>query len=141
MFSEYSYPIICTDKFARTVNFYEDHFGFVAVYELEGFAILKRRDWPGMHVAVMSSSHNAIPEAYRKNISGMILNMPVRDVDAAYDELYWEGVSLVSEPSDAACGRRHFFVEGPNGILIDVTENIDTAAMSEKITRCPVYVG
>lgn len=124
MFSQFSYPIICTEKYAETVGFYEDHFEYSLAMEMNGFAILKRANWPDMFLAVMDSTHPAIPEHYRRPVHGMILNMPVASVDNAHQEAYWEGLKIVSEPAPALCGRKHFFIEDPNGLLIDVAENL-----------------
>lgn len=124
MFSEYSYPIICTDNFVGTINFYEDHFNYLPVYEGEGFAVLRRNDRPSVYLAVLKASHAMIPETFRRPVSGMILSYPVNDVDKAYEEFYWEGLTIVSEPANSVCGRRHFFIEDPNGMLVDVAENI-----------------
>ncbi len=128
MFSQFSYPIICAENFAQTVNFYEDHFNYVSVLEVKGFAILKREGYKDMHLSIIDKNHEQIPEAYRKRAQGMILSMPVNDVDKAYEELYWEGLEMLGEPAEAVCGRMHFMVEDPNGILIDVTKNIPIPA-------------
>ena len=125
MLSQYSYPIVCSDQFEITVAFYEDYFNYVPAFEMDGFTILKREDRDDMFLAVMDAEHKAIPEQYRKTTAGIILNYPVSDAKLAYQELYWEGLNILSEPEDAVCGRKHFFVEDPNGILIDVAENID----------------
>ena len=57
-------------------------------------------------------------------MKGMILSMPMHDVQAAFKEFYWEGLTVISEPSEAPCGRLHALIEDPNGILIDISENI-----------------
>ena len=61
-------------------------------------------------------------------VSGMILNYPTKDVRATYQQMYWEGLNIISEPVEAPCLRKHFFVEDPNGILIDVATDIKTNA-------------
>ncbi len=127
MLSQFSYPIICSDKFEQTVAFYEDHFEFAPSLEMEGFVILGRADWPDMYLAIMDFTHSTIPEKYRKPVSGMILNYPTKDVKALYVKLYEDGLDLITEPSHAKCGRKHFFVEDPNGILIDVAEDVALA--------------
>lgn len=125
MLSQFSYPIVSTDKFVETVAFYEDHFGYVSAFEMDGFVILQRQDWDDMYLAVIESAHTALPEQYRRPVKGMILNMPVHDVAGAHQEAYWEGLDIVSEPAPALCGRKHFFLEDPNGVLVDVAENVD----------------
>lgn len=129
MLTEFSYPIVCSDKFQKSVAFYEDYFGFVPALELDGFVILKREGREDSYLAIMDSMHGALPEQYRRPIQGMILNYPVTDVMSFYDHAYYEGLNLKSEPQDVICGRKHFFVEDPNGILIDVAENVDVSCL------------
>lgn len=124
MFSEYSYPMICAKNFTKTVNFYEDYFEFEPTFEMAGFTVLKRRGQSNMYLAIIDAQHDVIPKKYRTSTKGLILNFPVDDSKTAYERLYLEGLTMISEPSDALCGRKHFFVEDPNGVLIDVAENI-----------------
>ena len=140
MLSQFSYPIICTENFKQTVAFYEDHFDFVSAFELDGFVILQRQNWPDMYLAIIDSHNKAIPEAYQRPTSGMILNFPVDDAKSTYDRLYWEGLNLVTEPQNALCGRKHFFVEDPSGILIDVAENIDLASVMDQETMEKLFL-
>jgi len=125
MLSQFSYPIVCSEKFNKTVAFYEDHFGFVPEFEMRGYSVLRRKDRDDVYLAVMDYNHDALPEAYKRPVQGMLLSYPVSDVDEFYDYAYHEGLTLLSEPKEMPCGRKHFFVEDPNGILIDVAKNID----------------
>jgi len=129
MLSQFSYPIICSEQFSKTVAFYEDHFDYVPEFEMQGFSILKRSDRDDVYLAVISSQHDALPAAYKHPVQGMLLSYPVDDVDEFYDHVYHEGLTLMSEPRSLACGRKHFYIEDPNGILIDVAENIDISAI------------
>ncbi len=129
MLSQFSYPIICSENFEQTVAFYEDFFDFSPSLEMEGFVILSREEWQNVYLAVIDYNHKAIPEKFRKPVSGMILNYPAEDVQVVYDRLYDEGLELVTEPEEAKCGRKHFYVEDPNGILIDVAEEVDMAEL------------
>lgn len=122
--TQFSYPIICTDKFSETMAYYEDHLGFAPAFEIKGFAIMKREEYADVYIAVIDARNEEIPEAYRRPVSGMILNFPVEDVEQAHSDLYLEGLDIVSEPKMSMCGRKHFFVEDPNGILINVAENV-----------------
>ena len=139
MLSEFSYPIICTEKFVQTVAFYEDHFGYVSAFELDGFVILQREDWPNMYLAVIDSNHSALPEEYRQPSKGMILNMPIRNAAETFDDVYYDGLDILSPPRDAMCGRKHFFVSDPNGILLDLAENVDLDVLNaagQTTSRC-----
>jgi len=127
MFSQFSYPIICSDKFQETVAFYEDYFGFLPKLEAEGYVILEREGKKDVYLAIIDYEHSALPEAYKRPVQGMLLNYPVDSVVQFYDYAYHEGLKLLSEPKDSPCGRKHFYVEDPNGILIDVAENIEVS--------------
>ena len=131
MLSKFSYPIICTGDFVHTVAFYEDYFEYVPVLEMENFVILQRKEWSDMYLAIIDSNHQAIPARYRKPVRGMILSFPVHSAQKAFLELYMEGLNVLSEPEPALCGRSHFFVEDPNGILIDVAEEIDIEGLTD----------
>ncbi len=124
MFSQYSYPIICAKNLAQSVNFYEDFFDFVVALEMPGYVVMKREGFRDSHLAIIDKDHEQIPQAYRRPVQGMILSMPVTDARASYMAAYWEGLDLVSEPSESCCGRLHFMIEDPNGILIDVSQNV-----------------
>lgn len=125
MLTQFSYPIICTDKFRDTVNYYEDYLGFSVQFEIvQNFVILKRDSYKDVYVAILDINNHEIPEEYRRSSSGVILNFPVEDVEKAYDELYIEGLEILDKPKISICGRKHFFVVDPNGILINVAENV-----------------
>jgi|GEM_PF-397233 len=126
MLSNFSYPIICTDDYVQTVNFYEDHFDFTPEFELPQFSILKRQGCNNSFIAIVDKNHSSIPGPYRAQTKGMILHLPVSSVDSAYQQFYWEGLNIVSEPAVAPnIGVKHFYVEDPNGTLLCVAEAID----------------
>lgn len=123
MLSEFSYPIICTDKFVETVNFYEDYLHYTPALEQSNYVILKRNDWDNCYLAILDISHPSIPQQYRKQVSGMLLNYPVANVDKTYEDFYWEGLNIVSDLETTPCYKKRFFIEDPNGILIAIGEN------------------
>tara|TARA_B100000780_G_scaffold242657_1_gene185540 strand:- start:139 stop:615 length:477 start_codon:yes stop_codon:yes gene_type:complete len=132
MLSNFSYPVICTRNYAQTVNFYEDHFGFAPEFEMPDFSILKRSDSENDYIAIIDENHEVIPKQYHRSIKGMILHFPVKDVNVAYQQFYWEGLNIITEPGQSPnIGLKHFFVEDPNGILISVAEALDTAKFDE----------
>lgn len=139
MLSQHSYPIISSDKFEKTVAFYEDHFDFVPELEMKGFVILKRENWENARLSIIDSKHAALPSGYNKPVQGMILNYPVENVIKFYDYAYNEGLTLISEPEDEHCGRKHFYIEDPNGILIDIAQNI-ALENYEGIEICPSVI-
>ena len=131
MLSQFSYPIIYTDAFKKSVAFYEDYFEFTPELELNGFVILKRADRDEVYLGLIDVRHEALPACYRQPVQGLMLNYPVENVLKFYDYAYHEGLNLVSDPEDAPCGRKHFFIADPNGVLIDVAENIEVESLKD----------
>ena len=54
----------------------------------------------------------------------MIVNMEVGDVDREYQRLMGQGIPLVQDIRSEAFGQRHFIVQDPNGVLIDIIQMI-----------------
>ena len=130
---QHFYPIVLTDNIVRDTNFYEDFFNFQPELEMDCFVILRHAQKPEMRLALMDQNHKTIPDSYKRSAQGIILSLPVDDVAKIYGELFDEGLELHSEPSVAPCGRRHFLVTGPGGVLIDVMEQFDPFAGMETL--------
>lgn len=127
MLSKYTYPIICTSKMAQTVAFYEDHFGFEPAVEMSCFVMMRHPQKHDMCFAFLDADHPFVPATYKDGVKGLILNLPVENVDLAYKQLYWDGAEIMMEPKFERCGRKHFMVTDPNGVLIDVMEDAKAA--------------
>lgn len=116
------YPVVLTDQVAATAAFYKEHFGFEEVFEADWYVSLKMsgNDIP-FELAILDETHSTIPQAYRTNVKGLILNFEVDDVDAEYERLIrGAGLPLELEIRSEDFGQRHFITSDPNGVLIDV---------------------
>ncbi|MBB5850604.1 VOC family protein [Amycolatopsis umgeniensis] len=116
------YPVLMTEKIAETRDFYRDHFGFELTFEADWYVSLKRGEW---ELAILAPGHGTIPGGAGKPVQGLLLNFEVEDVDAEHRRLVEEAglpeaLSLRSEEF----GQRHFIVADPNGVLIDVIQEI-----------------
>lgn len=115
------YSTLVTAQFAKTVNFYEDYFGFVPVMEKEGYAFLQSPDNLSHCIAVFDSEHECIKRG-ASAVQGLILNIAMKDTRAMYDYLYMEGIEIYKEPGIDIMGQKHFVVFDPNGVLVNVYE-------------------
>ncbi len=113
------YPTLVTDRFAETVSFYEDHFGFMPAIEQDGYVLLKCARSPEMCIAVFDVNHACVTDVV-PSVRGVIVNIIIDDVKAKFDELYMEGLSIYSEVKKDINGNDHFIVYDPNGILVNV---------------------
>ncbi|WP_181777548.1 VOC family protein [Amycolatopsis pittospori] len=127
------YPVVMTDRLAETRDFYRDHFGFELTFEADWYVSLKRGEW---ELAILVPGHDTIPAGFGKPVQGLLLNFEVEDVDAEHRRLVVEAglpeaLSLRSEEF----GQRHFIVADPNGVLIDVIQEIPpTGEYAEQFT-------
>ncbi|GGO62449.1 VOC family protein [Nonomuraea cavernae] len=112
------YPVICTAKVAESKDFYVRLFAFEVTFEADWYVSLRR----GSHeLALLDHTHPTLPQAYRRPVAGLLLNVEVADVDAEWERLVvGEGLTPELPLRDEDFGQRHFIVPDPNGVLIDV---------------------
>ena len=132
------YPIIVTDKFEKTINFYEDFLEFLAESENDGFAVLQHKSDRSIRLGVARRSNSDLPQKVARGLNGTFINISVPDLKYAYDRLYMEGLDIISEPKKSHCGRNFFMIEDPNGTAIcfaeekDVRKNIWLSDVSDQ---------
>jgi catechol 2,3-dioxygenase-like lactoylglutathione lyase family enzyme len=121
-----SYPVLLTTDVAGTAAFYRQHFGFEITFTSDWYVSLRSDRW---ELAVLDTSHETIPAAYRGPVAGgMLLNLEVDDVDAEWRRLVDGGPLTALLPIRTEdFGQRHFIVAGPDGVLIDVITNVPPA--------------
>ncbi|MER7505450.1 VOC family protein [Nonomuraea pusilla] len=112
------YPVVCTEKVRESRDFYVGLLGFEVTFEADWYVSLRR----GPHeLALLDHAHPTLPEAYRRPVAGLLLNLEVADVDAEWERLVGaEGLTPELALRDEDFGQRHFIVADPNGVLIDV---------------------
>ena len=118
-----SFPIICTESFAKTVAFYEDMFDFVPAYETATFVHLVHREFPNVALGIMDVvNHADLPEQLRgADSQGMMLAFMTSRFEETYNELYYEGVEVLKKPTEVDLGYRSFLIADPyNKVVIDV---------------------
>jgi len=114
------YPVVMSQKLEESKEFYLSNFGFSLTFEAEWYVSLINED-TGNELAILDCSHETIPEAYRKTVQGLILNIEVENVDDIYQKLIIEKNSpLHLDIRDEKFGQRHFITSDPNGVLIDI---------------------
>lgn len=124
------YPVILTEQVAASAKFYQEHFGFTAVFEADWYVSLQNQSSsPAYELAILDPSHPTIPQAFQKPFAGgLILNFEVDDVDAEYERLIIKaGLPLHLDIRDEEFGQRHFITSDPNGILLDIIKVIPPA--------------
>jgi catechol 2,3-dioxygenase-like lactoylglutathione lyase family enzyme len=119
------YPVLMTDRVAETARFYETHFRFTSLFDSDWYVHLQSSEDPGVNLAILDGQHVTIPASARGGrASGVLLNFEVDDVDAEYERVLAQGLTVLLGLRDEAFGQRHFIVQGPDGVLIDVIKPI-----------------
>ncbi len=118
------YPVLLSSDVTQAAAFYIAHFRFQPLYQADWYVHLQSRDDPSVNLALVAKDHETIPAVGRGQTGAMLLNFEVEDPDAEYVRLQSEGVKIALALRDEDFGQRHFIVEGPDGVLIDVIRPI-----------------
>ena len=114
---------IITTKLAESKEFYTNILGFGVTFENE-FYILLHTPNKESEISFLLPDHPSQKPFFHKPFlgQGMYLTIEVDDVDKIYNELKKKGVEIKIEIRDEPWGDRHFAIEDPNGIGIDIVK-------------------
>ncbi len=114
---------IVTAKIADTKAFYTTVLGFGVTFENEFYLLLHTPDQQA-EISFLLPDHPSQQPLFHKPFSGegMYLTIEVEDVDKYYQELKAKNVEIKIELRDEPWGDRHFAIQDPNGIGIDIVE-------------------
>jgi len=117
------YPVIMVDDVAASARFYREVLGFETTFESDWYVSLR---FEGGELAVLDRTHETIPDGFRMPVAGLLLNIEVDHAATEHARLVGD-VGLVERLAlrDEDFGQRHFIVEAPGGVLIDVIEPIE----------------
>jgi len=112
-----------TEKLEESSAFYKTTFGFSEAFSSDWYVSLSHPD--GCELALIDANHETIPESNRTVVAGMILNIELENVTQMYKDIMTKDPKIVVMPlCDEDYGQRHFMVQEPNGVMIDVIEPI-----------------
>lgn len=118
-----SYPVLMTSQVAAAADFFRVHFGFRTTFEADWYVSLVHDD--GGELAFLAHDHVTVPEGFHAEAAGLLINVEVDDVDAAYQQLVVDGPARqVQELRTEEFGQRHFILSAPGNILVDVITEI-----------------
>ena len=117
------YPVLITKKIQESCTFYKNILGFTETFSGDRFISLSHPD--GGALALMDNQHETIPETCRATVEGMVLNVEVEDATQAYEDISGKAKQMIAMSlRDEEYGQRHFMVKDPNGVIVDIIENI-----------------
>jgi uncharacterized glyoxalase superfamily protein PhnB len=118
------YPVLMTDDVAGTAAFYIEHFRFVPLFDSGWYVHLQSSESKRVNLGIVLGDHETVPAEGRGKTSGLLINFEVDDVDTIHERLTKAGLPIIRSLRDEDFGQRHFIVQDPNGVLIDVIKPI-----------------
>ena len=114
---------IVTSKLAETKAFYTQALGFGVTFENE-FYLLLHTPGGASELSFLLPEHPTQQPLFHQAFQGqgMYLTIEVDDVDKLYHELQNKGIPIQIDIRDEPWGDRHFAVQDPNGIGIDLVK-------------------
>lgn len=112
---------IITAKLAESKAFYTGILGFGVTFENE-FYLLLHTPGKGAEISFLLPEHASQQSLFQKPFQGqgMYLTIEVDDVGKVYQELKGKGVDIKIDLRNEPWGDRHFAIQDPNGIGIDI---------------------
>lgn len=114
---------IVTSKITETKTFYTNILGFGVTFENEFYLLLHTPNKEA-ELSFLLPDHPSQQPLFQKafNGQGMYLTIEVDNVDKIYNAIKKKGVEIKIELRDEPWGDRHFAIQDPNGIGIDIVK-------------------
>lgn len=112
---------IITDKIQETRQFYSENLGFEVVFENK-FYLLMQTPGGKAQLSFLLPNHPSQQPLFQAPFQGqgMYLTIEVEDVDALYEQMKSKQVTIKIDLRDEPWGDRHFAIQDPNGVGIDL---------------------
>ena len=114
---------VITEKLIETKRFYQDILGFGITFKNDFYLLIHTPDRK-FELSFLLPDHPSQQALFRQRFSGqgMYLTIEVDDVDSLYKEIKEKNVEIKIELRDEPWGDRHFAIQDPNGIGIDIVK-------------------
>ncbi|MGF1508935.1 MAG: VOC family protein [Myxococcota bacterium] len=118
------FPDICSDNLTACRDFYMSLFDLEVVFEIDWYVQLKSPTNDALQIAFVKRDHSSVPSGYRDHPRGVVVTLEADSVDPLFDRAKSLGLNIVLQLQDEVWGQRHFMVEDPNGLIVDVVQMI-----------------
>ena len=120
-----SFPVFTVKDLGTAKSFYIQHFGFDAVFSNEWYLHLVSKS--GVQVGFLLPEQPTQPSIFQHPYSGsgVIFSLEVDDADSAFSTAKSKSLNIVLELRSEDWGQRHFCIEDPNGIHLDIVQAIE----------------
>lgn len=119
------FPDICTQNIDAAKTFYTSLFDLEVLFSIDWYVQLKSPTDDNLQIAFVDLNHESVPKAYQKIAQGVVVTIESEIVDQLYDKANKLKIPIIKALCDEEWGQRHFMVEDPNGLLVDVYKAIE----------------
>jgi catechol 2,3-dioxygenase-like lactoylglutathione lyase family enzyme len=114
---------VITTKLEESKAFYSENLGFGVTFENEFYLLLHTPNHEA-EISFLLPNHPSQQPFFHKPFlgQGMYLTIEVDDVDSIYNDIKKKGIPIKIEIRSEPWGDKHFAIEDPNGIGIDIVK-------------------
>lgn len=122
-----TYPVYISKDIVKSRDFYTKTLGFEVAFESSFFILLTTKATPSYRIGFLSEQHPSSPPSAPalKPGAGVFLTLQVEDAKSVFDNLVEAGVKMTYTLTDEPWGQRRFGVTDPNGMYVDIVEQIE----------------
>ena len=120
-----SFPVFTVENLDAAKSFYAEHFDFDVVFSGDWYVHLISKS--GIQVGFLLPNQPTQPPIFQKPYSseGVIFSLEVEDADSAFLEAKSRSLNIVLELRSEDWGQRHFCIQDPNGIYLDIVQSFE----------------
>jgi catechol 2,3-dioxygenase-like lactoylglutathione lyase family enzyme len=122
-----AFPVMVTPELAAVKQFYQDVFGFSAVFYDPGFYLHLVSPGSGAQLGFLAPAHASQPEFLHTVMApdGYVISLEVDDAARAYEQAKRMELDFAMHLKDESWGQIHFMLEDPAGFRVDVVQHVD----------------
>ncbi len=120
-----SFPVFTVKNLVAAKSFYTENLDFDVVFSNDWYLHLASKS--GVQVGFLLPEQPTQPPIFRKPYDGegVIFSLEVDDADAAFSAAKSKSLNIVLDLRSEDWGQRHFCIEDPNGVHLDIVQAIE----------------
>lgn len=120
-----SFPVFTVEDIEAAKSFYTEHFDFEVAFTNEWYLHLVSNS--GVQIGFLLPDQPTQPPIFQQPYGrkGVIFSLEVDDVDSAFSMAKSNSLNIVLDLRSEDWGQRHFCVEDPNGVHLDIVQGFE----------------
>lgn len=121
------FPVMVAADLAAIKHFYETIFAFNTVFYDPNFYLHLVSPSNGVQLGFLVPNHESQPAFLQTRMvtDGYVISLEVGDAQKAYQQAKELALDMIMPLKDEAWGQRHFIIQDPAGLRIDIVEHFE----------------